>query len=134
MKKFFIFVNEDLKTDIFEKINPEKKEIKEFLIDKIIETIEDQDIKNVIDFIDNYLRDNEKNKIQGLVSKSDIMAFWERFNSTIDEVLSEIKFFDESPSELGTYSSYDYIEKSTEKAIKEILMQIKKDLKSTEEI
>lgn len=132
LKKYSIFISENLKSDIIEKINPERRDIKEFLIDKIIETVGEHDFKKVLNFIDDYLRDSEKTKINGLVTKSDVISFWEKFNSTIDEILSEIKFFEESPSELGSYSSYDYIRKSTEKSIKEILMDIKEDLESTE--
>lgn len=132
IKNFFVFINEDLKSDIIEKIEPERKQIKEFLIDKIIETLKTEDLKEVLEFIDEYLRDSEKNKINGLTEKSDIISFWEQYVNDIDEVLSEIKFFNESPSDMGCYSSYDYIEKLTEKAIKEILMAIKSDLEGSE--
>jgi hypothetical protein len=132
IKNFFVFINEDLKSDIIEKIEPERKQIKEFLIDKIIETSKTEDLKEVLEFIDEYLRDSEKNKINGLTEKSDIISFWEQYVNDIDEVLSEIKFFNESPSDMGCYSSYDYIEKLTEKAIKEILMAIKSDLEGSE--
>ena len=102
------------------------------MIDKIIETLKTEDLKEVLEFIDEYLRDSEKNKINGLTEKSDIISFWEQYVNDIDEVLSEIKFFNESPSDMGCYSSYDYIEKLTEKAIKEILMAIKSDLEGSE--
>lgn len=129
IKNFSIFINEDIKSDIVERINTDRREIKEFLIDRLIETVKTEKIEDVLDFIDEYLRDSEKNKINALTEKSDIIAFWEQFVNDIDEVLSEIKFFKESPSDMGCYSSYDYIEKLTEKAIKEILMAIKEDLK-----
>jgi hypothetical protein len=130
IKNFFVFINEDLKSDIIEKIQPERKVIKEFLIEKIIKTIKTEDVKDFIYFVDEYLRDSEKNKIEGLFEKSDIMAFWEQFINDIDEILSEVKFFKESPSDMGCYSSYDYIKKLTERAIKEVLMAIKTDLET----
>ena len=132
IKNFLIFINEGLKSDIIEKVEPERKQIKEFLVDKVIETLKTEDLNEVLKFIDEYLRDSEKNKIDGLVEKSDIIAFWEQFVNDIDEILSEIKFFSESPSDMGCYSTYDYIEKSTEKAIKEVLMAIKNELEDSE--
>lgn len=132
IKNFLVFINEDLKSDIVEKMKPDRKQIKEFLIDKIIETSKTEEIEGILEFIDEYLRDSEKNKINGLTEKSDIMAFWERFINDIDEILAEIKFFNETPSDMGCYSSYDYIEKSTEKAIKEVLMAIKAELEVSE--
>ncbi len=133
IKNFYRFViNEDLKSEIIQKLKPERKEIKEFLIDRLFETIGSEDFDALIEFIDDYLTDSEKNKIETLSERSDIIEFWERFNNDIDEVLSDIKFFRESPSSLGCYSSYDYIETLTEKSIKQILMEIKEDLEKSE--
>lgn len=133
IKKFLMFINEDLKSDIVGKIKDdgkEIKEIKEFLIGKIIETKKAKDEKEIVDFIDGYLQDSEKNKIEGLTEKSDMMSFWEKNNGMIDEILSKKGYFKESPSKKSISSTYDYIIKSTEDAIKEILMAIKTEIES----
>ena len=43
----------------------------------------------------------------------------------IDEILNDIKFYDEIPSELNVFGLYDYIITGTNRSVQEIIKMIK---------
>ena len=71
------------------------------------------------DFKDKLIKEPEDTKIEGLINDSDIYDFYLKFRNDIDELLNDIKFFDEMPSELNAFGLYEYVIKGTEKAISE---------------
>jgi hypothetical protein len=93
------------------------------MIEKSLKT---SDQKTSEDFIDAYLRDTEKTQIEGLINDSDIYEFYLKYRNNIDEILSEIDFYGEKPSDMDSFSLYDYIIVGTKKAIKEVLNMVNK--------
>jgi hypothetical protein len=129
VKKYLSFVNEDLKDDISSKLKPEYKDLKDEIIDKIIKSLNSDDIDVFNDFIEAFIRDSDKNKIEGLINDSDVYEFYLSYRNDIDSLLSKINFYDEVPSEINCFSLYDYIIKGTMKAIEDIVINIKDESK-----
>ena len=71
-------------------------------------------------FVDSYVKNPEDVKIEGLINDSDIYEFYLKWRNDIDEVLSDIKFFDEVPTEINAFGLYEYVIIGTEKAVGEI--------------
>ena len=68
-----------------------------------------------------YLRDEEKNPIEGFINDSDVYEFYLQYRDDIDDLLSDMRWFDETPSENNIFSIYDFIIISTKKAFREII-------------
>lgn len=75
-------------------------------------------------FKDKFIKSPEDVKIEGLINDSDIYDFYLKYRNDIDELLNEINYFDEIPSESNVFGLYDFIIKGTEKAILEITKKI----------
>jgi hypothetical protein len=101
-------------------------DLQDDLKEMIEKSLKTSDEKTLEDFIDAYLRDSEKTQIEGLINDSDIYEFYLKYRNNIDEILSEIKFYGEKPSDMDSFSLYDYIIVGTKKAIKEILNMLNK--------
>jgi hypothetical protein len=109
--------DESIYTDI-------KNDIQE-MIEKSLNT---SDEKTSADFISAFLRDSDKTKIEGLINDSDIYEFYLKYRNDIDQLLSEINFYEEKPTSLDCFSLYDYIIVGTNKAIRKVIeMMEKKD-------
>lgn len=132
IRKFYNFINEDLKTDLIEKLGDENREIKEEIVERIIKSLESEDKEVFDEFIKSFIRDSEKNKIEGLINDSDIYEFYLQFRNDIDMILSDKDFYDEVPSEMDCFSLYDYIVRGTTEAIKEVVKSIKTEMDKQE--
>jgi deoxyribodipyrimidine photolyase len=75
-------------------------------------------------FTDKFVKSPEDVKIEGFINDSDIYEFYLKFRNDIDELLNDIKYFDEVPSESNTFGLYDYIINGTEKALIEIVKSL----------
>jgi len=75
-------------------------------------------------FIDKFIKSPEDVKIEGLINDSDIYDFYLKYRNDIDELLNNIKYFDEIPSESNTFGLYDYIINGTERAVIEIVKSL----------
>jgi hypothetical protein len=131
IKKYLKFLNEDLKSDLESKLKPENKDFKSEIIEKIIKSLKSVEKKSFDDFVDDFLKDDEKNKIQGLINDADVYEFYLSYRNEIDELLSDINFYDESPSEMNSFSLYDYLVKGTLRAVKECVVLIKEESSET---
>lgn len=72
-------------------------------------------------FIDSFNKNPEDVKIEGLINDSDIYDFYLKWRNDIDEVLNDVNFFDEVPSEGNIFGLYEYIIKGTERSIIEVV-------------
>jgi deoxyribodipyrimidine photolyase len=72
-------------------------------------------------FTEKFIKSPEDVKIEGFINDSDIYEFYLKFRNDIDELLNDIKYFDEVPSESNTFGLYDYIINGTEKAVIEVV-------------
>lgn len=101
----FVDVIEDLKSMIENTINKSGGELKSF--------------------INSYIKNPEDVKIEKLINDSDIYDFYLKWRNDIDEVLSDINFFDELPTENNAFGLYEYVIKGTQRAILEFIKMIK---------
>ena len=105
--------------------NSKYTEIKDELKSMIEKTIEKSggEYKS---FIESFIKDPKETKIEGLINDSDIYEFYLKFRNDIDEVLNDIKFFDEVPSESNTFGLYDYIIDGTSRSVEEVIKTMSK--------
>ena len=75
-------------------------------------------------FVDKFTKSPDDTKIEGFINDSDIYEFYLKFRNDIDELLNNIKYFNEVPSESNTFGLYDYIINGTEKAVSEIVKEL----------
>jgi hypothetical protein len=76
-------------------------------------------------FVDSFNKNPEDVKIEGFINDSDIYDFYLKWRNDIDEVLNDVKFFDENPVEINAIGLYDYVIKGTERAFQEVVKMIK---------
>jgi hypothetical protein len=129
IKRYLKFLNEDLKSDVESSLKPENKDLKSEIVEKIIKSLKSEEKQVFDEFVEAYIKDDDKNKIQGLINDADVYEFYLSYMNEIDAILSDINFYDESPSspELNCFSLYDYIVKGTMRAIRECIMLIKEE-------
>jgi hypothetical protein len=75
-------------------------------------------------FVDKLSKSPDDTKIEGFINDSDIYEFYLKFRNDIDELLNNVKYFNQVPSESNTFGLYDYIIKGTEKAVLEIIKEL----------
>lgn len=80
------------------------------------------------DFIDKLIKTPLDTKINGLINDSDIYEYYLKYRNDIDQLLNEIKYYDEVPSENNVFSLYDYIIDGTNRAVIEIVKLLKTDI------
>lgn len=123
IKKYSQFLNE---SDEFKDSSQEKESSSKYLdLKEEVKSMIDSTIENsggeFSSFVDSFNRNPEDIKIEGLINDSDIYDFYLKWRNDIDEVLNDINFFDEVPSELNTFGLYEYIIRGTERSIMEIV-------------
>jgi len=101
-------------------------ELKEEVKSMIEKTIENSggEFKS---FIDSLIQNPEDVKIEGLINDSDLYEFYLKYRNDIDELLNDIKFFGNSPSDINSIGLYDYLIKGTQKSIEEIVKILSDD-------
>lgn len=124
IKKYLQFIKE---ADEVETPETENKEVTPQSDNKYTELKEE--VKSMIEktieksggefksFVDKFIKSPEDVKIEGFINDSDIYEFYLKFRNDIDELLNNVKYFDEVPSESNTFGLYDYIISGTERAV-----------------
>jgi hypothetical protein len=114
----------------------ENTDIEDITVDSDKYTSLKEDIKSMIEstiensggefdtFVNSYNRNPEDYKIEGLINDSDIYEFYLKHRNDIDEILNDIKFFDEVPTEMNAFGLYEYIIKGTERAVQELVKDL----------
>jgi len=126
------FVDDSINLDIPKEEEKEPKEEKsssnfEEVISGIKELIEGTVEKSGGEFEtlkDSFLKDPKEIKIEGLINDSDVYDFYLKYRNDIDEVLGDINFYDEVPSEMNTFGLYEYTIKGTMKAVEEFVKKM----------
>jgi len=128
IKKYLQFINEaeEVNTESpVEKSQDSGKytELKDEVKSMIEKTIEKSggEFKS---FVDKFIKSPEDVKIEGFINDSDIYEFYLKFRNDIDELLNNIKYFNEVPSESNTFGLYDYIINGTEKAVSQVVKEL----------
>ncbi len=75
-------------------------------------------------FKEKFIKSPDDVKIEGLINDSDIYEFYLKFRNDIDELLNDINYFDEVPSESNTFGLYEYIINGTERATLEAIKML----------
>lgn len=107
-------------TDESSKFTEIKDEIKS-MIEKTIEKSGGE----LNQFVDSFNKNPEDVKIEGFINDSDIYEFFLKWRNDIDEILNDVKFFNENPVEINAIGLYDYVIKGTERAFQEVVKMIK---------
>ena len=76
-------------------------------------------------FIKSYTKNPRDVKVRGFINDADIYDFYLKWRNDIDEILNNVKFFDEVPTKNNSFGLYEFIIKGTEKAFLEIVKMIK---------
>jgi deoxyribodipyrimidine photolyase len=125
IKKYLQFIKEADEAQPAEKSQDTGKytELKDEIKSMIEKTIEKNggEFKS---FVDKFTKSPDDVKIEGFINDSDIYEFYLKFRNDIDELLNNIKYFNEVPSESNTFGLYDYIINGTEKAVSEIVKDL----------
>lgn len=119
IKKWIQYISEDVDDNISSD-NNEYKELKDE-IKKMVEKTVENNGGQYQSFIDSYSTSPEDYQIEGLINDSDIYDFYLKYRNEIDELLNDIKFFDEIPSENNSYSLYEYVINGTKRTVDEII-------------
>jgi hypothetical protein len=117
VKRYLQFIkeaNEEVQKVDSSKYTEVKDEIKS-MIEKTI----DKNGGEFGSFVDKFIQEPDDVKIEGLINDSDLYDFYLKFRNDIDEILNDIKFFGNAPSEVNAIGLYDYLIKGTQKAIEE---------------
>lgn len=131
IKKYIQFLAESADTV---KDDPTFDGIKDSIRDMIQKTLKNSGGTDIKTFASKYVQDNEnpsKNSggvsIEGLINDDQIYDFWLEFQNEIDELLNQIKFFNDSPADvkINALGTYKYIIEATKRAILEIVRLLK---------
>lgn len=128
IKKYLQFIKEADETSEAKPVEKSQDsgkytELKEEIKSMIEKTIEKNggEFKS---FVDKFTKSPDDTKIEGFINDSDIYEFYLKFRNDIDELLNNVKYFNQVPSESNTFGLYDYIIKGTEKAVLEIVKEL----------
>jgi hypothetical protein len=126
IKKYLQYIKEANENQIDSSKYTELKDELKTMIEKTIEKSGGE----FVSFVDKFVKEPENVKIEGLINDSDLYDFYLKFRNDIDEILNDIKFFGNAPSEVNAIGLYDYMIKGTQKAIEEAVKLLSE--KSTE--
>lgn len=125
MKKYLQFIKEADEVNTTEATETKSDSSKYTELSSEVKSMIEKTIENsggeFKSFTDKFVKSPEDVKIEGFINDSDIYEFYLKFRNDIDELLNDIKYFDEVPSESNTFGLYDYIINGTEKAVIEVV-------------
>jgi len=120
IKRFINFQKVNVSDEINESSYSDIKDYIKTLVEKTIEN-NGGEFKS---FVESYIKNPSDVKIEGLINESDIYEFYLEYRNDIDEILNNIKFFEDTPSENESYGLYDYLITGTEKCLLEVMNMI----------
>lgn len=123
IKKWTQYLKEDNEFDFTSEPNDNYEELKEEIKTMIENTISENG-GEFNTFVDSFNKSPEDYQIEGLINDSDIYDFYLKFRNDIDEVLNDINYFDEIPSENNTFSLYEYTINGTNRSVIEIVKSL----------
>jgi hypothetical protein len=127
IKKYLQFINEAEEVSVESPVKKSEDGKYSDLKDEVKSMIEktiDKSGGEFKSFVNKFNKTPEDVKIEGFINDSDIYEFYLKFRNDIDELLNNIKYFNEVPSESNTFGLYDYIINGTEKAVSEIVKDL----------
>lgn len=119
IKKYYQFLTEA------EENSSKFLEIKDEIKSMIEKTIENSGGEFDL-FVESFKKNPQDVKIEGFINDSDIYDFYLKWRNDIDEILNDIKFFDESPNKINAFGLYEYVIKGTQRSVEELIKTISK--------
>jgi hypothetical protein len=109
---------------IFEAQEPDKygdiiEEVKEMIKKTVEESGGEFD-----SMLGSYKQNPKDIKIRGFINDSDIYDFYLKWRNDIDEILNNINYFDDAPTEKNAFGLYEYTIRGTETAFLEVVKMI----------
>lgn len=129
IKKFVQFINESDETavdntqftrSLDNKYSEAKEEVK-----KMVDNTIQKNGGELASFIDSFIKNPEDVKVEGFINDSDVYDFYLKFRNDVDEILNNVKFYDESPTKVNAFGLYEYTIKGTERAFMELVKLVK---------
>ena len=128
MKNFIQYFNESITTDFKIKITGDFNAPKKYLLELIDKTINLKDLIELQNFIDNYISGQDATSILKLSNDNEFYEFYLKYQTDVDEILSNEGFFEKIPAKLPIYSLYNYVVTGSKLAISELLKMLKEDI------
>jgi hypothetical protein len=116
-KRYRDFLSEELDSKGFENIIDDVRK-------KIESTVEGRGEDGIDEFVQAFLKNPDDVTIDGLIQDDQVYDFWLKYENEIDEILNDIRFFENSPSDLNALGTYKYIMACVKKAISEVVGMI----------
>ena len=125
IKKYIQFIKEADDSDLKDLTTDSNKfsEIKDEIKSMIEKTIE-RSGGEYSEFLDKLVKNPEDTKVEGLINDSDIYDFYLKWRNDIDEVLNDVNFFDDAPTEINAFGLYEFTIKGTERAVNEVIKML----------
>jgi len=124
--KRFSKLNEDI-SSFEEKITGKYKSLKRGILELIDGTINSEELVNYQNFINKYIEDSNT-VIENFVEDNDIFNFYLKYKGDIDELLTDIDFFEESARHNDVFSLYDYMMVGTRIAVAECMKILQEEI------
>ncbi|NPV12971.1 MAG: hypothetical protein HPY57_14490 [Ignavibacteria bacterium] len=126
MEKFTVkykdFMFETLDNKFKDKITDKYKSLKRGILLLLDNSIENPDeLVNVQNFISEYIEDPNSKILVGFVDDAEIFDFYLKYQSNVDEICVDKKYFDKIPVENNIFSLYNFITEGTKFAVLECL-------------
>lgn len=120
MKNFIEYfnVNENLDSELRDKLSSDYKSLKRGLLDLIEKTVDESDkLLNVQNYMDDYTNDEDL-VLDEFVENSEIYDFYLKYQTDIDSILTDNEYFENPPGENNIFSLYDYVIEGTKESVK----------------
>jgi len=126
--KYKDFMFESLEDKFKDKLS-DNESLKRGILLLLDNSVDDSDnLVNVQNFINSYIKDSEKVTLVGLIDDAEIFDFWNKYKSEIDEVLKNEGFFEKTPTENNIFSIYDFMIHGTKIAVQKVMQSLENDL------
>jgi len=124
MDSFNEFLNENFEEQFNNKIGSKYQSLKKGLI-KLLNNQLSGDATKVQNFIDVYIETDSNEVLEGFVEDADIMDFYLKHQSDVDQILADNNYYDDPPD---VTSLYDYIIDGTFDAVVYCMEDMKKEI------
>jgi hypothetical protein len=123
--KYKDFMYEKLEDQLKDKLGEKFNSIKRGTLSLIEKSTKAEELVNVQNFISEYISNPDKGTLHEFVENNDIFNFYLKYQSDIDELCNEEKFFEDAPSKNQVFSLYDFIISGTKLAVLKCMGMLK---------
>ena len=133
MKKYTVEFREQLLEKLVDtaggKVGEEYKSLKMGVLQLVDDTMKgDSELVNAENLMGDYVKGDSGKNLVGMVDNIDIYNFYLKYQSNIDEVCNDLKYFEKAPVSNNVFSLYDVVIDGTKFAVKEIVKILLKEI------